>query len=145
MAQQGGIDRTMIQPELPEDSSPEVIMDYLIQQHEALQDSYDRLAQRLNELDGDTITITTTAHTVDDNDKVILVDDDTAGSTVTITLPPAASNHGFIYHIKKLGTTANVVVDGDGSETIDGGTTATLTAQYESIMIVSDASSWHII
>ena len=92
----------------------------------------------------DVETVTTTSATLGDDDYVILVDDDTAGSTVTITLPAAASHTGRVYHIKKLGTTASVVVDGNASETIDGGTTATLTAQFESISIVCDGSNWHI-
>ena len=90
-------------------------------------------------------TVIATSATLGDDDYVILVDDDTAGSTVTITLPAAASHTGREYHIKKLGTTANVVVDGNASETIDGGTTATLSAQFESISIVCDGSNWHII
>lgn len=87
-------------------------------------------------------TGTGTAITAGDS-LVILVDDDTAGSTVTVTLPAAAS--GRHYHIKKLGTTANVVVDGNGSETIDGALTATLTTQFEAIHVISDASNWHIV
>ena len=90
-------------------------------------------------------TVTGTSATLGDDDYVILVDDDTAGSTVTITLPAAASHTGRVYHIKKLGTTANVIVDGNASETIDGGTTATLNTQYESITIACDGSNWSIL
>jgi len=93
----------------------------------------------------DVETITATSATLGDDDYVVLVDDDTAGSTVTITLPAAASHTGRQYHIKKMGTTANVIVDGNASETIDGGTTATLTTQYEAITIVCDGSNWSII
>ena len=89
------------------------------------------------------ITITATTYTAA-SEHVILVDDDTAGSTVTITLPPAA-NSNRIYHIKKLGTTANVDIDGDAAETIDGLTVQTLSSQYDSLMVVSDGTEWHII
>ena len=89
-----------------------------------------------------TVTVTTTSHTAAD-DHVILVDDDTAAAQVTVTLP--ASADGNQYHIKKLGTTANVVIDGNGSETIDGALTVTLSIQYDSIMIVADGANWHII
>lgn len=89
-------------------------------------------------------TVTSTSHTAGD-EHVILVDDDTAGGIVTVTLPAASGNTGLQYHIKKIGTTANVVVDGNASETIDGGTTATLNTQYECITIVCDGSNWHII
>ena len=89
------------------------------------------------------ITVVATTYTAAD-EHVILVDDDTAAATVTVTLPTAATAN-TIYHVKKLGTTANVIVDGDGSETIDGATTVTLTTQYESIMVVSNGSSWSVI
>jgi len=90
-------------------------------------------------------TITATSYTALTTDHNILVDDATAGSAVTVTLPAASGNAGLQYNIKKLGNTANVIVDGDGSETIDGGTTATLTVQYESITIVCDGSNWWIV
>jgi hypothetical protein len=93
----------------------------------------------------DVETITGTSVTLGADDYAMLIDDDTAGSTVTITLPAAASNAGRVYHIKKLGTTANVVVDGNTSETIDGATTLTMTIQYESIKLVCDGSNWSII
>jgi hypothetical protein len=97
----------------------------------------------LGKMNTNPTTVTATSFTADD-EHVILADDDTAGSTVTITLPPAATAES-IYHIKKLGTTASVIVDADGTETIDGALTATLNTQYESIMLVSDGSNWHVI
>lgn len=75
-----------------------------------------------------------------------------ASGNVTITLPAAASaynntdNIGRIYEIKKIDADADTVeIDGNGSETIDGGLTAVLTVQYEAITIVSDGSNWHIV
>ncbi len=88
-------------------------------------------------------TLTGTSLTLDATDYIVLVDDDTAGSTVTITLPACASHAGRIYHVKKLGTTADVVLDGNSSETIDDALTATLTAQYEALSIVC-ATNWSI-
>ena len=88
-------------------------------------------------------TVISSPHTADSS-KFILVDDDTIGSTVTVNLPAAASE-GRTYHIKKLGSTANVIIDASGSETIDDSSTATLTVQYESIKLVSDGSNWWII
>ena len=87
-------------------------------------------------------TVTGTSHTAA-NEYVILCDDDTAGTAVTVTLPAVAD--GLVYHIKKLGSTANVIIDGNASETIDDGLTATLTTQYEAITIVSTATEWFII
>lgn len=78
-------------------------------------------------------------------ERVILVDDDAAGLKVTVTLPPAV-NINTIYNIKKQGSTADVVVLGDSGDTIDGGSTATLTVQDEAITVGSDGvSDWGIL
>ncbi len=95
-------------------------------------------------LQGNVTTVTGTTHTAGD-EYFIRVDDDTAGSAVTITLPAAASNEGVLYHIKKLGTTANVTIDGNASETIDGSTTISLVDQYESKELISNGTNWDII
>lgn len=91
-------------------------------------------------------TVTSTAYTALVTDSNILVDDDTAGAQVTITLPAAATAaNGFELVIMKIGGTANVVIDGSGSETINGVTTQTLTSQYESIKILTNGTAWFII
>lgn len=91
-------------------------------------------------------TVTSTSYSVATTDSIILADDDTAGSAMTITLVAAATaGSGFHLTIKKKGSTANVIIDGNASETIDGALTATLTTQYESITIISDGSNWNII
>ncbi len=67
------------------------------------------------------------------------------GSTaVTINLPTAVGITGMKYQIKRLGT-ANVTIDGNSSETIDGLTTLILYNQNTSVTIVSDNSNWVII
>lgn len=88
--------------------------------------------------------VITTAYTALVTDDVILVDDDTAGGQVTITLP-AVSSITKRLEIKKLGSTASVVVDGNGAETIDEALTATLTVQFESITIVTGEGNWHVL
>lgn len=91
-------------------------------------------------------TADTASYTATVLDKYILGDDDTATGIVTITLPAVASaGNGHVLHVKKIGSTANVVVDGNASETIDGATTATLTTQYEALTLLCDGTSWHII
>lgn len=89
------------------------------------------------------VTVTATSRTMGAED-VNLVDDDTAGSEVTITLPPA-SDAQYPRYIKKLGTTANVVIDGNGTETIDGELTATIIIPFTTIMLISDGANWHIL
>lgn len=67
------------------------------------------------------------------------------GSTaVTINLPTASGITGMIYQIKRLGS-ANVTIDGNSSETIDGQTTIILYTQYSSVTLVSNGSNWTII
>lgn len=64
--------------------------------------------------------------------------------TFTVTLPAVSQIPGTIFNIKNIGT-GTITVDGNKSETIDGGTTATLTAQYESITIQNDGTEWWIL
>jgi hypothetical protein len=63
-----------------------------------------------------TVKVTTTTYTAAGK-TVILVDDDTAGSGVAVTLPAAVD--GLRYHIKKLGTTGNITVAGYVSPAVD--------------------------
>jgi len=83
-------------------------------------------------------------YTASVSDHTILCNN-TSGS-ITISLPPAAGASGRVYVIKKIsGILNNVVIDGNLSETIDGATTATLSIQYNSVMIQSDGSNWFIL
>ncbi len=114
---------------------------------------FNRISKRVNflltrviELKIETVTGDTT---LDDTHSMVLVD---ASGNVTITLPAAASvfdsitGIGKIYRIKKIDADADTVtIDGDGSETIDGGATAVLTVQYESITLQSTGSEWVIL
>ncbi|MGI9411563.1 MAG: hypothetical protein ACR2OV_15900 [Hyphomicrobiaceae bacterium] len=94
-------------------------------------------------IDSNTTLVTTTTHNAG-NEFVILCDDDTAGGAITVTLPLAATAQ-TMYNVKKLGTTGNVIVDGNGAETVDGAANTTITAQYSSRTLVSDGTSWHIL
>lgn len=86
----------------------------------------------------------TGAYTATADDYTILCN--ASGGSFTITLPAVASHTNRIYNIKKIDSSANAVtVDGNNSETIDDGTTAILTTQYESITIQSDGSEWWIL
>lgn len=77
-----------------------------------------------------------------DRDKIILVDA-TAGA-VTITLPAAATaGNGFRIAIKKVDSSGNsVITDANGSETIDGALTSTLSTQYDTDNIICNGSNW---
>ena len=86
-----------------------------------------------------TVTITSTSYTAG-NETVVLVDDTTAGGIVTVTLPSANKADQRVYHIKKVGNSYNVVIDGNGSELIDGKTTQTIGSQYTSVQLVVNGS-----
>ncbi len=89
-----------------------------------------------------TVVTKTGNYTVLAADGTILMNN---SSSATVTLPTAAGVSGKIYVIKKIDSSAALVtIDGDGTETIDGGLTAVLTAEGESISIISDNSNWHI-
>ena len=79
-----------------------------------------------------------------DQGSVLLVD--ASGGAVTIDLIAAATaTDGYILGIKKIDSSANVVtVDGNGAETIDGAATLLLSDQYQSAILIVDASAWHV-
>jgi hypothetical protein len=72
----------------------------------------------------------------------------TAGA-VTITLPSAATvGSGHVINIKDSGGNAggaNITVDGDGAETIDGNLTLVLVTNFEAVTVVSDGTNWVVI
>ena len=85
----------------------------------------------------------TSSQTLTSANDVVLVD--ASSGVVTITLP-AASETGRQFEIKKIDSSANAVtIDPNGSELLDGATTAVINNQYESLTIVSDGSAWHIL
>jgi hypothetical protein len=53
---------------------------------------------------------------------------------------------GKIYVIKKVDNSSNsVIIDGNGSETIDGSTTAAINTFNQSLWIQSNGTSWDIL
>lgn len=68
-------------------------------------------------------------------------------SQVSINLPDAAaSNADRVIIIKKMDATTNRVrINPDGSDTIDGQSDYYLTAQYQSVTLVSDGTNWNIV
>jgi hypothetical protein len=76
-------------------------------------------------------------------DEVII--GDASGVAFTITLPPASA--GILsLTIKKIDSSLNAItVAGSGSQTIDGESSLDITAQYESVTVISDATQWWIL
>lgn len=89
----------------------------------------------------DTVTKTTT-YTATVNDKIILCD--TSGGAWTLTLPTAVGNDDKEYVIVLVTAGNDLTIDGDGTETIAGATTVTLSFQYQVITIFSDGANWQV-
>lgn len=86
----------------------------------------------------------TTSGNVVSGDYLIIAD--AAGGAITMTLPQAALVPGRIYVFKRINSGANaVIVDPSGAETIDGAATYTLSAQWNSVTIMSNGTAWFII
>lgn len=95
-------------------------------------------------LDGSIIMPITTAtenSTLDKSNYTVL--GDASGGSLTISLPSAASCTGIIYVIKKIdGSINSITIDPNGSETIDGSSTISITAQWNKYTIQSTGSNW---
>lgn len=64
-------------------------------------------------------------------------------AALTLTLPTAVGNTN-LYTVKRTGS-GTVTIATTSAQTIDGGSTAVLSSQYESVSVVSDDSNWNII
>lgn len=81
-------------------------------------------------------------YTAVDRDFVLVT---TGASDKTITLPAVASSTDVVIEVKKVDSgVGDVIVDGDGAETIDGAATKVLNGQYTSLTLHCDGSTWHI-
>jgi hypothetical protein len=92
--------------------------------------------------------VTGADYTILDNDGFDVIDVDTqTGVDRTITLPTLADNEGRRIIITRNNYLPNreVIIDGEGSETIDGKTTINLSRQYSIIEIVATTNEWKIV
>ena len=71
---------------------------------------------------------------------------DASSAAFTVTLPDLGSDDaGFTLGVMKTDSSANLVsVDGDGSDTINGGTSVVLGRQHEAVELRWDGSAWRI-
>jgi hypothetical protein len=86
------------------------------------------------------VTATATSLTADANHNTIVV----TATGQTITLPTAVGRLGRIYTVK-LSASGTGTVATTSSQTIDGSTTYSLSAQYKYVTVQSDNANWHII
>ena len=75
--------------------------------------------------------------------EAVMADDDTAAGIVTIDLPAGSTDAMLI--IKKIGSSFDVIIDGDAGETIDGLLTFTLTAKYAALTVLWNGTEWSIV
>lgn len=71
-----------------------------------------------------------------------------AGGNVTATLPAvgdADPTAGRVVTIFKVDAANDVIIDGDGSETINGATTVTMSSQYDWRTLISNGTTWFVI
>ncbi|WP_420382025.1 SGNH/GDSL hydrolase family protein [Novosphingobium sp.] len=69
-----------------------------------------------------------------------------ATAAFTLTLPAASSCRGQAWTGKKIDSSANAVtIARAGSDTIDGTTTAMLSAQYATLRLVSNGGGWDVV
>lgn len=73
-----------------------------------------------------------------------IVTSDATGGTFTLTLPTAVGITGKSYKINRIDNNLGnaVIVDANGSETINGVLTLQLRTQWESLNIISDGTNW---
>jgi hypothetical protein len=83
-----------------------------------------------------TVTNVSGTHTADNDDYII----NCTANTFTVNLPAVGGLAGRTYTIKNSGSGV-ITVDGDGTETIDGSLTISL-SQWDSITVVSDGANW---
>ena len=84
------------------------------------------------------IATKTTTYTITSSDFLLL-----CNGTFTITLPTPVGISGRMYFVKNIGT--GIVTLATAAATIDGQSTQIISAQYESITIISDGTVWHIV
>jgi hypothetical protein len=92
---------------------------------------------------GDSSTDSGAAYAIDTEAGIILADND--GSVdLTLTLPLAAESEGRIITVKAVDAGNSVIVDGNGSETVDGAANSDLTTDHNHVTVVCDGAAWHI-
>lgn len=93
---------------------------------------------------GGAITTKTANYTATSSDETILGNASTGN--ITITLPTAVGATGKTYIVKKIDSSANVVIVATtSSQTIDGVTTRNVVSQYDSVQVQTDGANWFII
>jgi len=90
-------------------------------------------------------SVASTNYTILDTDGYDTINVTTGASDRTITLPTAADNNGRKITVKKSDNGAGtVIIDGEGSETIDDALTNTLHQQGSFVALFCDGIGWYV-
>lgn len=90
------------------------------------------------------VTTVSAAYTAALDDHLILAN--VTGSGFTITLPPAATAKGLHLTLKRIDNVGGAVtISPSGSDTIEGATSRSLSAQFASVSLISDGvATWYV-
>lgn len=95
----------------------------------------------VNGSSGQKVTTITATTTLDATYNTVICNN--GASAITVTLPAVAGCTSRVYTIKReASSTANVTIDANASETIDGALTLVLTSANQSTMIVNNGTEW---
>lgn len=90
------------------------------------------------------VSTKTSNYTITTDDTMVLAD--ATSDNVTITLPLASEAEGYRFYIKRIDDSGNTVtIARSGSDTIDGGTSASINGQWTVVGAVSDGNAWYLI
>lgn len=88
--------------------------------------------------------VITTSTLLNRGDDIVYAD--ATSGNITVTLPTAVGIAGRAFNISKRDVSANtVLINPDGSETINGDTNVTISNQYDSVTVISDGADWGIL
>lgn len=86
-------------------------------------------------------------YTVDEDDRGKLLAVDATSGNVTMSLPAIADvPEGFTVAVKKVDSSSNsVILDPDGSETIEGSAQLSMATEDQTVTVTSDGSEWLVV
>lgn len=86
------------------------------------------------------VTTLTASATLNETHNVVLCNN----GPYTVTLPASASNTGRVYYLKNIDADGDYfIINGNGSETIDGQSSYSLELYNQTIRLISDGFNWH--
>ena len=93
------------------------------------------------------IAATTGDFTITDTDGYGIIKYDVSGGTATVTLPTAADNQDreITFMLSSVIAASELIIDGEGAETINGTITATLRSKYDRCKLLCDGTEWYIL